>query len=109
MSAAKAGSHVSQTSAQVILEVAKVISAHLELPDVLEALITRLEPMVHFDAIGVAVLEGDYAKLHSVHIEGLHRQSNESAQSIVARKALDLNIEPLKTRIPVHEHPMSVV
>ena len=38
----------------MILEVAKAISAHLELSDVLGALITTLKPMVEFDSIGEA-------------------------------------------------------
>ena len=40
----------SETSSQVLLEVAKAISAHLELTDVLQALITRLKPTVVFGA-----------------------------------------------------------
>jgi len=98
-----------RTSANVILDVAKAISSHLELPDVLEALITRLKPMVHFDAISVSVRDGDYVRQHSVHIEGVHRKSRESVQSIMARKASDLNIEPLKTRIHISEHPLSAI
>jgi len=40
------------------LGVAKAISAHLELSDVLEALVVQLKPMVHFDSIAVVVLDG---------------------------------------------------
>ena len=98
-----------ETSAQVILEVAQAISAHLELSDVLKALVTRLRPMVEFDSIGVVVRDGDYAKLHSLHIEGLHREASESVQSMLARKASDLNIEPLKTKIHISQHHMSVI
>ncbi len=109
MSAARPDSHARETSAQVILEVAKATSAHLELSDVLEGLIMRLKPMVQFDAIGVVVLDGDYARLHSLHIEGLRRKAGESVQSIVARKASDLNVEPLKTRIHVSQHHLSAI
>jgi formate hydrogenlyase transcriptional activator len=97
------------TSAQLILGVAKAVSAHLELSDVLEALLTQLRPMVHFDAIGVAVLEGEYVRLHSLYIEGMSRKAGESVQSLVSRTASDLNIEPLKTKIHVSQHHMSVV
>ena len=93
----------------MILEVAQAISAHLELSDVLKALVTRLRPMVEFDSIGVVVRDGDYAKLHSLHIEGLHREGSESVQSMLARKASDLNIEPLKTKIHISQHHMSVI
>ena len=58
-----------ETSAQVILGVAKAISAHLALSDVLQTLIKQLRPMVHFEAIAVVVMEGDYAKLHTLHAE----------------------------------------
>jgi formate hydrogenlyase transcriptional activator len=98
-----------KTSAPVILEVAKAISAHLELSDVLSALTAALKPLVHFDSIGIVVRDGDYAKLHSLHIEGLQREGHESVQSMVDRKATDLNIEPLQARIPISDHHMSVV
>jgi formate hydrogenlyase transcriptional activator len=89
--------------------VAKAISAHLELSDVLEALIEQLRPLVRFDAIGVVVIDGEYARLHTVHIESMNREAGESAQSIVARKAADLNVEPLKTRMPVSQTPLAVI
>lgn len=98
-----------KTSAPVILQVAKAISAHLELPDVLEALIATLKPLVQFDSIAICVKDGEFAKLHSLHIEGLQRKGHESPQSMLERKASDLNIEPLQTRIAIHEHPMSEV
>ena len=98
-----------KTNAPVILEVAKAISAHLELSDVLGALVTTLKPLVQFDSIGIVVREGEYAKLHSLHIEGLHREGHESVQSMLERKALDLQIEPLQARIPISKHHMSAI
>jgi len=98
-----------KTNAPVILEVAKAISAHLELSDVLGALVTTLKPLVQFDSIGIVVREGDYAKLHSLHIEGLQREGHESVQSMLERKALDLQIEPLQARIPISKHHMSAI
>jgi formate hydrogenlyase transcriptional activator len=109
MNATRPEKDSAETSAQVLLGVAKAISAHLELSDVLEALIKQLKPMVHFDAIGVVVLDGDYARLHSLHIEGLSRQAGESIESIIERKASALKIQPLKTKIPVSQHHMSVI
>jgi formate hydrogenlyase transcriptional activator len=110
MNQAKLGSYVNESSGPVILQVAKAISAHLDLSDVLEALRTSLQPMVSFDSIGVVVREGDYAKLHSLYIEGLHREGGESVQSLLARKASDLNIDnSLNTRIHISHHHMSVI
>ena len=98
-----------KANAPVILEVAKAISAHLELSDVLGALVTTLKPLVQFDSIGIVVREGEYAKLHSLHIEGLHREGHESVQSMLERKASDLQIEPLQARIPISKHHMSAI
>jgi formate hydrogenlyase transcriptional activator len=109
MNAPRPEKDTAETSAQVLLGVAKAISVHLELSDLLEALITHLKPMVHFDSIAVVVLDGDYARLHSLHIEGMTRKAGESIESIVERKASDLKIEPLKTRIPVNQHHMSAI
>ena len=96
-------------NAPVILEVAKAISAHLELSDVLGALHTTLKPMVEFDAIGVIVRDGDYAKLHSLYIQGFQREGHESVQSMLERKASELKLEPLSARVPLSDHYMSAV
>jgi formate hydrogenlyase transcriptional activator len=109
MNATRPVRHAGETSAQVILGVAKAISAHLELPDVLEALNAQLRPLIHFDAIAVVVLDGDYAQLHSLHIEGKTRAAGESIQSVVSRTAADLNVDPFNTRIHISQHPMSIV
>jgi len=109
MNPASLGNAATETSAQVILEVAKAISAHLELTDVLEALIARLKPTVAFDAVSVVVLDGEYAKLQSLYIEGLERKSHESVSSILARSIADRNIEPLEARIHVSQHHISVM
>jgi len=109
MNAARTEKDARETSAHVLLGVAKAISAHLELSDVLEALVAQLSPLVHFDAIAVVVQDGDYARLHSLHIERMTRQAGESIQSLVSRKASTLNIEPLETRIHVDQHHMSVI
>jgi len=96
-------------NAPVILEVAKAISAHLELSDVLGTLHTTLEPMVQFDAIGVVVRDGDYAKLHSLYIQGFQREGHESVQSMLERKASELKLEPLSARVPINDHYLSAV
>jgi formate hydrogenlyase transcriptional activator len=109
MQPARIGKYANETNAPVILEVAKAISAHLELSDVLGALVATLKPMVEFDSIGVVVRDRDYAKLHSLFIEGVEREGHESVQSMLDRKASDLHIEPLRTRIPIRDHHMSVI
>ena len=100
---------VQDTNSSVILEVAKAISAHLELSDVLATLHRTLKPMVQFDAIGVVVRDGDWAKLHSLYIQGLPRAGLESVQSMMERKASELHLEPLSARIPINDHYLSAV
>jgi formate hydrogenlyase transcriptional activator len=109
MTPAGVGSQSKETSAQLILELAKAISSHLELPDVLGELLTQLKPVVEFDAVSVVVLEGEYARLHSLHIEGVERRARESVQSILNRSESELKVDPLRARIRVTEHPMSIV
>jgi hypothetical protein len=70
MNAARPEKDMTETGAHVLLGVAKAISAHLELSDVLEALVVQLKPMVHFDSIAVVVLDGEYARLHSCISKG---------------------------------------
>jgi formate hydrogenlyase transcriptional activator len=109
MNTAILGSRSNESSAPVILEVAKAISAHLELADVLGALTATLKPLVRFDAIGVAVLEGDFARLHSLHIEGVQRKAGESVESMMARKLSGHSAEPPKLRIHVSQHFISEI
>src|SRR5215510_5932530 len=99
----------SSLNAPVILEVAKAISAHLELSDLLGALHKTLKPMVQFDAIAVVVRDGDHAKLQSLYIQGLQREGHESVQSMLERKASELNLEPLSARVPINDHYLSAV
>jgi formate hydrogenlyase transcriptional activator len=109
MNPARLGNDARETSVQVILEVAKAIGSHLELTDVLQALLAHLKPTVAFEAVSVVVLDGDYAKLQSLYIEGLERRSHESVQSMLARSIADRNIRPLEARIHVSHHHMSLM
>ncbi|MBV9927495.1 MAG: sigma 54-interacting transcriptional regulator [Acidobacteria bacterium] len=95
---------MSENHSQVILEVAKAIGAHLELPDVLAALNATLKPVVHFDTIGIGILEGEEIRVHSLHIEGFARRAGESPESLVARYAPEVDNT---LRIPVSEHVFS--
>src|SRR5262245_12627335 len=81
-----------ESRAQLILDVAKAASAHLELADVLQSLIMSLKPRLEFQAIGVAVVEGEYTRLHSLHVEGIRRDPGESVESLMARVHSTLHI-----------------
>jgi formate hydrogenlyase transcriptional activator len=100
-----------QSSAQLILDVAKAASSHLELSEVLEALIAALKPTIRFDAIAVSVIEGEYARLHSLHLEGLERKPGESVESVLERAAASVAVHlkpnPVKTRL--RDHHISAV
>ena len=99
-----------QSSAQLILDVAKAASSHLDLPEVLEALIAALKPTIRFDAISVFVIEGQYVRLHSLHVERIGRRPGESVDSVVARAASSVNVPAKKvTRHPLGEHHVSEV
>jgi len=91
------------SSAQLILEVAKAASSHLELAEVLESLIVALKPTSRFDAIAVFVIEGEYVRLHSLHVERVGRRPGESVESVIARVASTVNLAPK----PVLKQPLS--
>ena len=91
------------SSAQLILEVAKAASSHLELAEVLESLIVALKPTSRFDAITVFVIEGEYVRLHSLHVERVGRRPGESVESVIARVASTVNPAPK----PVLKQPLS--
>jgi len=95
---------ISQANAQIILEVAKAIGAHLEMPEVLAALNETLEPIIHFDAVGVSVVDGDFLKPYSAHIEGFPREPGESLASLIKR--FSPNTDNLLKQ-DVCEHPVS--
>jgi len=99
-----------ESSAHLILDVAKAASSHLELAEVLEALIVALMPTMHFHAIAVMVIEGEYTRLHSLHVEGLARKPGEAVESVVARAAsgkIPPHMAVIKQRLS--EHHLSVM
>src|SRR5262245_22133806 len=97
--------------AQLILDVAKSASSHLELAEVLESLINALKPTSRFDAIAVFVIEGDYVRLHSLHVERVGRRPGESVESLIARATTALNLPPQAPPIkqPLNEHHVGEV
>src|SRR5438552_1203753 len=100
-----------ESSARLILDVAKAASSHLELAEVLEALIVALRPTIHFHAIAVMVIEGEYTRLHSLHVEGIGRRPGEPIESVVARAASSIKASGqtpvIKQRLS--EHPVSEI
>ena len=101
MNATGSERHAGETNAQVILGVAKAIGAHLELSDVLRALITHLQPMIHFDAIAVVVIDGDSARLHTLHVE--------SKSPRFMQKASEARADALQTKIDVNKTPLGYI
>src|SRR5882672_1712493 len=71
-----------QASAQLILDVARA-AGHLELAEVLESLVVVLKPTINIHAIAVFVIEGEYTRLHSLHVEGIDRKPDESVESVL--------------------------
>ncbi len=98
-----------QSSAQLILDVAKAASSHLDLAEVLEALIVALKPTIRFDAIGVSVIEGEYARLHSLHLERVGRRPGESVESVLERAAASAHTKPNPTKTRLKDHHISAV
>src|SRR5881296_482914 len=99
-----------QSRAQLILEVAKAAGSHLELSEVLESLIIALKPTSRFDAIAVFVIEGEYVRLHSLHIERVGRRPGESVESVIARAAPSVNLASKAVlKHPLGEHHVSEV
>jgi formate hydrogenlyase transcriptional activator len=98
-----------QSSGQLILDVAKAASSHLDLAEVLEALIVALKPTIRFDGIGVIVIEGQYARLHSLHLEPVGRRPGESVESVLARAASSVQMTPNPLKTPLKDHHISAV
>ena len=97
---------MNESNTQVVLEVAKAVGAHLELSDVLAALVATLNPVVHFDAVSVAILEDGTTRGYSVHVEDFPRRAGESHESFVARYAPELEDPP---QFSVDEHAVGEI
>ena len=92
-----------ESRGQLILDVAKAASSHLDLSDVLQALMLRLKHTIRFDAIAVLVIEGDHARLQELYTEILERKPGESLESLVARLHSNVKvpntIDPIRPRL----------
>src|SRR3989475_1581619 len=100
-----AARHERESRAQLILEVSKAVNSHLDLAQVLEAVAIALNPRIHFHAVAVTVIEGDQARLYSVHLEGLDTKPGESTESVVARaqRARHIDRKPGPLRRPLED------
>src|SRR2546427_6598616 len=99
-----------QSSARLILDVARAAS-HLELAEVLESLIATLKLTINFHAVAVFVIEGEYARLHSLHVEGIERRAGEPVESVLARVAAPPNTPPPRESVKqrLSDHHVSAV
>lgn len=97
-----------ESTAQLIVDVAKAASSHLELGEVLESLTLALKPRIRFQAIGVIVVEGEYARLHSLHVDGVPRIPGEPIESVLARveSALRLRPDSRPAKMPISDSPV---
>ena len=69
-------------------------SVGIELEPRAAALIAGLKPTIRFDAISVFVIDGEYARLHSLHVERVGRRPGESVESVIARASASVNLPP---------------
>ena len=67
-----------ENKAQIILEVAEAIGTHLQVFELLAALNEKLKPIIHFDAIGIGVLEDEVLRIYSIYLESTRRVEGES-------------------------------
>jgi formate hydrogenlyase transcriptional activator len=75
---------------RLLLQVSEAANSALDLSGVLEEVDTVLTPLVSLDAIGIATVEGDRLRPHSIHIRGIEPRSGESFERRMAR-ALEMS------------------
>jgi formate hydrogenlyase transcriptional activator len=95
--------------AKIILEVAQAIGTQLEMSDLLAGLNNTLNPIVHFDAVSIVILEGDVVRTHWGHLEDLPPNTGECFESVVTRYASTIKAEPPPMNLPVTHHPISEI
>ncbi|HET9793906.1 MAG TPA: sigma 54-interacting transcriptional regulator [Thermoanaerobaculia bacterium] len=74
---------------RLLLQVSEAANAQRDLAAVLEAVARALKPFVPVDAIAAITIEGDVARTHAIHIEGVERRPGEPVEETMAR-ALDI-------------------
>src|SRR4030095_225498 len=95
--------------AKLILEVAQAIGTQLEMAELLAALNNTLQPIVHFDAVAIMILEGDVVRLHWAHLEGFPRNTGECFESVFSRYASTIKVEAPPMKLLVTHHPISEI
>jgi formate hydrogenlyase transcriptional activator len=106
MTTSSRGSVAIESSAQLILDVAKAASAHLDMSEVLKALTQKLNAHIHFDAIAVFVVDEQFVRLHALYVDGWE---NGAPRTVVARNSAESKVEPPRERIPIHQHHASAI
>ena len=101
MNSTRLGSDLTETNAQVILQVVKAIGALRELPDVLAVLTETLNPIVQFHAVSIVILEGEEVRVHWAHVKGVPRRAGDFIESMVARYSSRIQVGPPPMRLPV--------
>src|SRR5258706_10776140 len=77
---------------RLLLQVSEAANAQLELSGVLGAVARALKPFVPVDAVGVVTTDGETARPHAIHIEGVEHKRGEPFAQTVSR-ALQLSAE----------------
>ncbi|HEX6647896.1 MAG TPA: sigma 54-interacting transcriptional regulator [Pyrinomonadaceae bacterium] len=95
--------------AQIILDVAQMIGNQLEMSELLGSLNEALTPIIHFDAIGIVVLEGETVTSHWAHVDGVCCQRGESVETFLNRYASSIKVDPPPMQIAVSHHPISEI
>jgi len=98
-----------ERKAEVILKIAQAIGNQLGISELLASLTEALHPIIHFDATGIVTLEGDAVTVHWAHLDELVPSAGESVEGVVGRYASRINVEPPPMKIPVSDHPISVI
>ena len=98
-----------EKKAQIILEVATAIGAHLEMCELLASLSEALTPILNFDAIAIVILEGETVTAHWAHVKSVSPQPGESVESYVERYASHNKVASPPMKVPVSEHPISEI
>jgi formate hydrogenlyase transcriptional activator len=98
-----------ERKAEVILKIAQAIGNQLGISELLASLTEALHPIIHFDATGIVTLEGDAVTVHWAHLDELVPSAGESVEGVVGRYASRIKVEPPPMKIPVRDHPISVI
>ena len=82
---------------RLLLQVAEAANAALDLSGVLEEVDAVLAPIVSVDAVGIATVEGEKLRPHSIYIRGIEPRAGESFDRRVAR-ALEMPLQEYEAR-----------